>query len=68
MVPIFSTFNYIYRGPHKDEYGLLDHRVWFSIPISADVKKGSVTYLIFPYGAKEHEIEEEEINVGSWTD
>lgn len=56
--PIFSSFSSIYPGPHVDKFGHLDERVWFSIPIELDLNRGSITYLVFPHGGSDNEIQE----------
>ncbi len=64
----FSLFEYISTGPHMDEYGRLDDRVWFYIQVGQDEDKGTITYLKFPFGAEDHEIYEEEVEQSIWTD
>ncbi len=68
MVPVFSSFDYIVAGPHIDEYGRLDDRIWFYIQVAKDEDAGTVTYLKFPFGAEDHEIIEEEVELPIWTD
>ncbi len=65
MPRAFSLFNYIYPGPFMDEEGRFDNRIWFFIPMKSDIKKKTATYLKFPYGGKEEDFVEEEIDI-SW--
>lgn len=67
QAPTFSKFKYIYDGPHISADGVVDDRVWFSIPIEVDVEKNTITYLIFPFGAADEEIIELPFEVpASW--
>ena len=69
LAPIFTKVESIYPGPHVDDDGKLDERIWFHIPIELDVDEGYITYLIFPYGGTNDEIKELTIAAsGSWTD
>ena len=71
MALVYSRFDYIYPGPHMDDHGRFDERVWFFIPVGMDEGKGTITYLKFPAGAKDEEFVEEEVSVSSgssWTD
>ena len=71
MASVYSLFSYIYPGPHMDEYGRFDDRIWFFIPVSIDVGNGTATYLKFPAGAEDYEIVEEEVDLSTgfpWTD
>lgn len=66
-VPIFTAWQFIYEGPHIDTEGKLDERVWFSIPVDISQENASITYLIFPFGGKEEEIEELVVEAtGTW--
>ena len=56
--PVFSSWDYIYPGPHTKSDGKIDERTWFSIPIELNVDNASITYLTFPYGAGEDEVRE----------
>lgn len=65
--PIFCNIESIYPGPHIDANGNIDERVWFQIPIDLDVDSNYITYMVFPYGAKDSEIQELTIEAsGSW--
>lgn len=67
--PIFSSIECIYPGPHIDDKGNLDERVWFHMPIELDVDSNEVTYIIFPYGGSDDDIRELTIAAsGSWID
>lgn len=63
MSIVYSDLRYVYPGPHVDESGLLDERVWFAICIGKDEKKGIASYLVFPQNAKDHEIAEQEFSL-----
>ena len=56
--PIFSNVEYIYPGPHLDSAGNLDSRIWFRMPIDLNIDAGEITYIIFPYGGSNNEVEE----------
>lgn len=60
FMPAFTSFKYIYTGYQLDQEGNIDTRVYFSIPIELNVDKNTISYLIFPYGATDDEIEEKE--------
>lgn len=65
--PIYSTWKNIYPGPHVDDEGLFDDRVWFSIPIELDIEEPSITYMVFPFGGSPDEIKEVKVEAsGSW--
>lgn len=71
MVAAYSLFGYIQPGPHMNDLGQFDERIWFYMPVSIDYAAGTATYLKFPAGALDHEIIEEEISLTSgysWTD
>jgi len=67
MAPAFTSMDSIYPGPHVDEDGLEDTRVWFHIPVDIDVVENYVTYIIFPYGGTADEIKEVTVSAtDSW--
>lgn len=56
--PAFSLLKYIYRGPHLDDDGRLDDRIWFSIMVALDPSDETYTFMVFPHGAKQDELKE----------
>lgn len=61
----YSSFQYIYPGPHKMSNGKVDNRIWFAIPAGLDEEAGTISYLIFPHGAKNSEIIEKLFNTNT---
>jgi len=66
-MPIHAPMDCIYPGPHLTADGTLDDRVWFCIPFRLDPDEYTVTYLVFPYGGSDSEIQEITTEAqGSW--
>jgi hypothetical protein len=69
LAPVYASVDSIYPGPHVGADGRIDSRVWFHIPIDLDIENDYVTYIVFPYGAANDEIQEITVAAsGSWTD
>jgi len=67
-IPSYATLDCIRQGPHLDDEGKIDPRIWFNLPVTLDIDNGIITYLIFPYGATEEEFQLVEVEAaGSWT-
>lgn len=56
--PIHAPLAYIYPGPHLDDAGKIDERIWFSIPIELNGIDNTITYLVFPFGGVDDEVKE----------
>jgi hypothetical protein len=69
QAPVFTSIDSIYPGPHIGADGKIDNRIWFHIPVDLDIENDYVTYIVFPYGAADEEIQEITVAAsGSWTD
>ena len=54
-------------GPHLDDEGKIDPRIWFNVPVKLDADAGTITYIIFPYGAEDEEFQIVDVEAtGSW--
>ena len=65
--PAFADMRMIYLGPHLDDHGVFDPRIFFNFFCGWN-DDGAAIWIVFPYGAQEDEIQELVLHPDKWTD